>query len=296
MNNMVDLSDTFDLRISRENFLREDAKFDASLVELKNAVEADYERRPVVLLSGPSGSGKTTTATKLEKLLDADGYETHVISLDNYFRTVTEEERATVDYESPSRVDGELLSEHVRRLVAHEEIEIPEFDFVNTRRGTKTTSLKRGKNEIIIFEGIHALNPKVVDCDDDTTVRVYASVKSKAVVNGCEISPERIRLLRRIVRDERCRGRNAEETIAYADSVTRGEVKFVAPYMYRADFELDTFHGYELSVYKTLLIDELSLLKTKNRVAEEICAFLEKIKGADGNLVPDSSLIREFIG
>lgn len=294
--NIVDLSNWSRIDETEDCFLKEDAKFDALLVELKNAIEADYERRPVVLLSGPSGSGKTTTAAKLEKLLDADGYETHVISLDNYFKTVADEERATVDYESPSRVDGELLSEHIRRLVAHEEISIPEFDFVNTRRSTKTTSLKRGKNEIIIFEGIHALNPTVVDCDDDTTVKVYASVKDRVVVNGGEISPERIRLLRRIVRDERCRGRNAEETIAYADSVTRGEVKYVAPYMYRADFELDTFHGYELSVYKTLLFDELSRLKDKNRVAEEICAFLEKIKGVDGNLVPDSSLIREFIG
>ncbi len=291
---MIDLKDINEKYLSAEDFLSADKEYIAKLSAIKTEIEKNAATRPVTLLSGPSGSGKTTTAKMLESMLDGEGYETHVISLDDYFKTVKEGE--VVDFESPDRVDGELLSSHIERLTHSEEILVPSFDFINTRRTDKYTRLKRGEKEIVIFEGIHALNPSVVNCDKISVNKIFVSAQTSVKCGDKILSPELIRLLRRIARDRLYRGRSAADTIAHLQSVTAGEVKFVYPFAKYADFTVNSFIPYELKVYKTAIGKEIEKISGENQIAAQLDDFLSKVKGTDLNFVPARSLIREFIG
>ena len=259
------------------------------------------EKGKICVLLGPSGSGKTTTAHKLERVLDGKGVETHVVSLDNYFRTVLPEERKTVDLESPSRVDGKLLSKHIEDLIECRPIEVPVFDFVNTKRSDKTTTLSRKKGEIVIFEGIHSLNPDVVTVSDSYVRTVYASVRTRVGLSDGElIHPKYIRLMRRACRDKLFRGRTVAETLAYFQSVEEGEKNYIMPYKHRAQFELDTFILYELPAYAAKLCSDIAGLpeETKRAFAKET----EALSAAFGEAFPrdirpaNDSLIKEFLG
>ena len=281
---------------NESDLLAADDEYLRRLNAVKETIIRNSSVSPVILLSGPSGSGKTTTARMIEKLLDDEGFETHVVSLDDYFKTVTESERGTVDFESPTRVDGELLTEHIERLIEGKEIEIPSFDFVNTRRSDKVRKLKRAENELVIFEGIHALNPSVVACGDEKTLKLYVSVRSRVKYGDGLFEPQYIRLLRRISRDKLFRGRTAEETIAYFASVSAGEQKYVFPYKRRADISIDSFVPYEAGVYKTTVGDEVKSLADKSQTADVLWKFLKNVEGISKDLVPAYSLVREFIG
>lgn len=280
--------------VSADDFLSADKEYSVKLSAIKEAIKAKAETCPVTLISGPSGSGKTTTAKMLESMLDGEGYETHVISLDDYFKTVREGEK--VDFESPERVDGELLSSHIERLTCGEEILVPTFDFVNTRRTDKYARIKRGEKEIVIFEGIHALNPAVVNCSKINVNKIFVSAETAIDYGDKTLPPKFVRLLRRISRDKLYRGRSAADTIAHFIGVTEGEVKYVYPFAKNADFAVNSFIPYELKVYKTAIGDELAKISGENEIAAELTDFLDKVKGADESLVPVRSLIREFIG
>lgn len=296
---IIDLADINGKYSDKSDFLAEDDRFEDKILRIKREIERTRREKPIVLVSGPSGSGKTTTAHALEKMLDADGMETHTVSLDNYFKTVTEEERATVDYESPSRVDGELLTEHIRKMVSGETVEIPVFDFVNTRRGDATVTLKRKKDELVIFEGIHSLNPSVISVPDEVTTKIYVSVDTGVNFGDGFFKPEYIRLLRRIARDKLHRGRDAAATISFYDSVKAGEDKYVAPYKFRSDYDVDSFIAYELGVYASALSDELNRLRCRdngtNALLADLNCFLSKVERADAEFIGKNSLIREFV-
>ena len=138
---------------SKEDFLKEDQRYWGEIKGIADDIKANFAEKPILLLSGPSGSGKTTTAERIERFLDEQGYESHTISLDCYFSTLSEKEAKTVDLESPDRLDKALLCEHIEKMLKCEEIELPEFDFVNTRQIKSGVKLRRKPNEIIIFNG-----------------------------------------------------------------------------------------------------------------------------------------------
>ena len=281
------------------DFENADAEYFQKIEEIKNAVIKNAAVAPVILIAGPSGSGKTTTAHNLEAMLDKAGVETHTISLDNYFRTVTEAERSTVDFESPSRVDGELLSEHISEIARGKEVEIPIFDFVNTRRSDETIKLKRNDGELIIFEGIHALNPSVITAPREFTTKIYVSVQTRVTYGDKVLQPEYVRLLRRIARDKLYRGRSAAVTLSYFESVTKGETNFVKPFENFADFSVDTFVGYEAGVYKGVIEKDIisAVVNEKDENAKRILTdFLSAVAVFEKEKTPENSLIREFIG
>ena len=284
---------------AKDDFDVVDEKFYDRIRDIKESIKKNRREKPIILVSGPSGSGKTTSAYILEKMLDDDGLETHTISLDNYFKTVNECERGKIDYESPNRVDGELLTEHIKRMIKGEKVDIPVFDFVNTRRSEATIPLSIKKDELVIFEGIHSLNPSVISAPDEFTAKIYISVDT-SVQYGEDMlfAPEYIRLLRRIARDKLHRGRDAATTIGYFDSVKIGEKKYVEPFLYRADYNVDSFIGYEPCVYADILKNELSqavCVGKSNDILISLNKFLSCVDGVSKDLVSDKSLIREFI-
>ena len=256
---------------------------------------------PIVLISGPSGSGKTTTALMLEEKLDRRGLETHTLSQDNYFRTLTAEDRALLaagnfDLESPARVDEDLLNRQLADIIACKTVELTEFDFPTHTRRPSGKTLTRKPGEIVILEGIHTLNPAVVTLPAEQTVRLYVSVRTRVEgPDGQILHPKYIRLLRRMLRDVKGRGRPAEGTVAMFHNVNRGEDTFIMPYKHRSTFDVDTFFPYEINVYRQYLLEELQGMADR----EEVAAVLPIVTAADpldAAAVPPTALIREFIG
>lgn len=289
-----------DVRRSPAGYAR--AVDDAYSAQLCQIAKYIFDRRdacPVILLSGPSGSGKTTTAKMIEQYLDSWDCETHTISMDNYFLPFSRRQLALanegkVNLESPERLDVELLNEHIRKIIDMEPVQLPVYDFADSRRLPGET-LARRPGELVIFEGIHALNPAVITVQDDQTCRIYVSVRTRIQSNGQILHPEKIRLLRRMLRDRKNRGRSPAETLAMYDSVQAGENRYIMPYKQRRTFDVDTFIAYEAGVYKKLLLDDLKRDIHDPRV-DDLIRTLEQLDAVDESAVPAGSLIREFIG
>ena len=284
---------------------RAEQEFQQKIDALANAVANGASERPVVLLSGPSGSGKTTTSHMIAHRLEQMGLEAHIVSMDNYFRTFTDEEtelfrRHALDLESPERVDNELLSSQIEAIMRGETVTVPHYDFVTnvSMKGSQTLRLHAG--EVIIFEGIHALNPAVIGSADDYTARIYVSVRTRVEHGSKEaralLHPSKVRLARRMIRDKRERARTFSDVISIYDSVERGEDLYIMPYKYRADFDVDTFIPYELCVYKNFLPASMPDEQANYPWLSELFEVLGELPAINPSEIPQNALIREFIG
>ncbi len=278
-----------------------DASYYARIHEIAEDIHNNVEKSPIVLISGPSGSGKTTTAMTLEKMLDEWGIETHTLSMDNYFCTLTAEEirlseEEKFDLESPDRVDSVLLSSQLADIAACKTVDLPKFDFATHSRAFSGKTLTRKAGEIVILEGIHALNPSVVTLPDDKTTRIYVSVRTRVEApDGTLLHPEKIRLMRRMNRDTIYRDREITETLKMFNSVQRGENAFIMPYKHRSTYDVNTFIPYEIGLYKNMLLEKLKAISPDDRIDDMIKVLLN-VESLNGALVPETSLIREFVG
>ncbi len=277
-----------------------DAALQSALETAAKSVQANAEIAPILLLSGPSGSGKTTSSYFLRDIFQRLGTGTHTISMDHFFKTMTpEEHRAAeageIDLESPDRVDVAFLNKKLLSVVSGEPTWMPHYNFAETSRDDAAWLLTRKPGEILILEGIHALNPDMITIPDRFSQQIFISVQTSVRgENGGEISPEQLRLLRRILRDKFFRDRPAADTIAMFPSVQRGEMNFIMPYVDRAYFSIDTFLPYELGVYRTIFGDaDMIFQQDALASAREVWSEIPPVKLED---VPETSLAREFIG
>lgn len=289
-----------------KGFLEEcDAQYTDKVKQAADAILNNVAQSPIVLLSGPSGSGKTTTALKIEEELEKRGVLSHTISLDNYFKTLDPKTAprtadGMVDFESPKCMDMDLLLSHFTMLSKGEAIVVPKFEFARQMRNDHAgTPLRLGKNEIAIFEGIHALNDDCAGRHPAATC-LYISARSD-VLEGEDLRFKGtwMRLTRRAVRDYNFRGTDVAETLEMWANVRRGEKLYISPYKNRADIIFDSSLPYEVSVMKNYAMPLLEAVPQENVRRREL---LELIQGfahflpIDPDLVPPSSLIREFIG
>ena len=260
--------------------------------------------KPILLLSGPSGSGKTTSALRIEQLLEGWGCAAMVLSMDNYYLPESEtpqalNEHGVIDYESPYRLDIPLLSDHLAKLSRCEPIQLPVFNFAKQCRETGQT-IQRKPDELVILEGIHALNPEVTGSAGAFASCIYVSVRTRLQgEDGTLLHPSKIRLMRRLMRDRIFRGREPVDTFRLFESVSRGEHQYIMPFKHRAAYEIDTFIDYEASVYRSILLpDLLQIADTYPDYARyaDIAAFLQALELVPQELVPGISLVREFIG
>lgn len=288
-------------RKSPADFVRDtDRAYHAQLEAIAAHILATHVQRPIVLISGPSGSGKTTTAQMLEQILDRRGVESHTLSMDNYFRSLSPEELEMVaggelDLESPDRVDADLLNAQLAAMVRGEPVSLPKYDFIRSQRTDSGEILTRGRDEIVILEGIHTLNPAVVRIPEENLTGLYISVRTRVLCDDITLHPSKVRLLRRMLRDRVTRGRDPMDTLTLFHSVQRGESRYIMPYKERADFDIDTFIAYELGVYKRIFAEELRHLHDHVEL-DALLTVLEHTEEIPADEVPRDALIREFIG
>ena len=294
------------IRLDATEFVAECDEHYAQRVSLAaDKIVGNLDKSPIILLSGPSGSGKTTTAMKVAEELSRRGVKTHAVAMDNYFNTIN---RATspltpegdIDYESPLCLDMKLLSKHFGELSHGEEILIPKYEFTRQMRNDSLgTPLRLGKNEVAIFEGIHALNDEIAGAHPEAT-KMYISARSN-INEGAVLRFKGtwMRLTRRAVRDYNFRGIDVSGTMALWANVRRGEKLYISPFKHKADIIFDSSLPYEVSVMKQYAGPLLELVPPENVRRTELLELIEAFQhfeSIDPDVVPENSLLREFIG
>lgn len=258
----------------------------------------------VILIAGPSSSGKTTFANRLSIQLRVNGLIPIPISLDNYFvdREKTPiDENGEYDYESIDALDLKLLNENLEELMTGVEVELPEYNFKTGEREWNGYKVKIPENGVLILEGIHGLNPKLI-CEDlrKNVFKIYISALTQLNIdNHNRISTTDSRKVRRIVRDSLSRGYGAEETLKMWPSIRRGEKKNIFVYQEEADAMFNSTLVYELCVLKPYALKELEKIPQESPVyaeARRLKAFLNFFEEISVGEVPKNSLLREFIG
>ena len=259
---------------------------------------------PIVLLSGPSGSGKTTTSMKIAEELNRRGVGTHYVAMDDYFKTIDENTPRTpegqLDLESPLCMDMELLNRHFTMLSQGERVFVPKYEFSRRMRVQEPSkSIKLKKDEVVIFEGIHALNGMITQVHPEA-FKLYISARSDVLFGGKVVFKRTwFRLVRRMVRDYKFRGSDPAETMGMWANVRRGEKLYISPYKDTADFQFDTSTPYEPAVFNRVATELFRSVPEGIERFEELRAVLPALQlfgEIDESLVAEDALIREFIG
>ena len=294
-------------RTDAAGFIAECDGIYASRLELAaDRIMENMEKSPIVLLSGPSGSGKTTTALKICEVLEQRGVRTHSISMDNYFITVSPETtprtpEGKYDFESPLCMDMELLNEHFSVLSEGGRILVPRYDFVHQCRDLEpSASLRLKKNEVAVFEGIHALNDSITLVHPEA-FKLYISARSNILDdNGAVVFKGTwMRLMRRTVRDYLFRGTAAQQPLAHWANIRRGEKLYISPFKDKANLQFDSSFAYEVPVLNNTATDLFNAMPADTPRYSELQSILpafERFEDVSPDLLAKDSLLREFIG
>lgn len=271
---------------------------------IARSIVSHYGGAKVCMLAGPSASGKTTTAMILRDCLTALGVTAAIVSLDDFY--LGGDETPTLpngekDYESVRALDIPRIKSCLQGVIAAGRCTLPRYDFTTGRRMDETVRLDVGEKGFVIFEGIHALNPVFTeDLPERCAIKLYVSVKQNIQdANGEVISPMDLRLVRRVARDVLYRGTGAERTLALWPNVVEGEDRYIRPYRLAADYTVNSVHIYEPCVLRGHVIPLLREIREESplyRKARDLEARLMRFEPVDGALVPENSMLREFMG
>ena len=275
-----------------------------NLLGLAKAIDDNRDKIRLVLLAGPTSSGKTTTSRKLAMYLKVFGLNPKYLSIDDYFlnRADTPKlENGEYDFESINAINVNLFNEHLAKLMNGEEVAIPTFNFYKGESEYLGKTLKLEDEDILIIEGLHAINEELTNTvPKESKYKVYVSPLSDLNIDDHNmISNSDIRLLRRIVRDNRVRGYGAEDTIKSWQAVRAAETKNIFPYQEEADAMFNSSLVYELAVFKDYaipLLEEIGPEEPEYSEARRLITLLKYFESMNGDLIPNNSLIKEFIG
>ena len=284
-----------------------EARQERSYADLADKIYAARDRVKIVFLAGPSSSGKTSSSLRVAQQCKVLGMNPKVIELDNYFvereRTPLDDD-GNFDFEALGAMDLELLGSQLNTLLSGGEVELPRYDFKQGRPFFEGKKMHLEENDILVMEGIHALDPAMVPSVDQRRIfRIYASaLTSLKLDENCCISTTDNRLLRRMVRDNRVRGISPEDTLLRWPSVRRGEGKYIFPFQENADAQFNTALLYELSMlryYAEPLLRRILPSSPAYAEALRLLKFLEFIvplQPSEIAAIPPTSIMREFIG
>jgi uridine kinase len=297
------LNDAIQEGRSRAVILVSEALHEQNITEIARQIAGRGEKARVVLIAGPSSSGKTTFSRRLAVQLLALGLSPFALELDNFFvdreKTPLGED-SQFDFEALEALDLGLLGEDLSRLIAGEAVQLPKYNFKAGKRETGET-IQLGPEHIIILEGIHGLDPRLVPASvAGRAYRIYVSALTQLNLDRHNrVSTTDTRLIRRIVRDTFERGYTAVQTISQWESVRRGEKKYIFPYQENADAMFNSALVYELSALKPLaepILRQVPYGTPEYIEAKRLLAFLEWFLPVEADLIPDNSLLREFVG
>lgn len=273
------------------------------LIELIQDIEK-REAIKMILIAGPSSSGKTTFAQKMGVQLKLQGYRPITISMDNYFKERVDtplDENGKYDFECVEALDIELFNEHMKALIDGKRVELPEFDFVTGTKKYKGNYLQLEKNDILVVEGIHALNPILTQfTPPENKYKIYIAPIATLNIDGyTKVSSSDTRLIRRMVRDYATRGNSVERTFELWDNVKKGEEKYIFPFVDEVDFIYSSSLIYEPSVMKTFaqpLLLQVEKSSPYYAEARRLYEYLNNFLPMETTYIPVDSIVREFIG
>ncbi len=287
----------------KTQILTTEALHEKKIIEIADRI---YEKKSrVILIAGPSCSGKTTFANRLRIHLGVLGLVPVTISMDDYFvnrEDTPRDEEGNYDFESIKAIDVKRFSDDIKMLIEGSKVRLPRFNFETGQREDSGIDMKLSSDQPIIIEGIHGLNPVLTEYIDDRYIfKVYVSCLTQLNVDDHNRIPTTdSRLIRRIVRDSRTRGRDASTTIKGWTSVRNGEEKYIFPFQETADAEFNSATVYELSALKPYLEEELkSVAASSDEVPEahRLLSFLSYVEPLETEkYIPNTAIIREFIG
>ena len=284
-----------------EMIRREEITYHARVHDIAETIVKNSQIN-LILLAGPSGSGKTTSANLVSDAIKELGEDSIVISLDDFYKTHDDPtypkcENGEHDYECPEALDLALIEKTLKAITDGGSFSVPKYDF---KTGTRASfkEYPASDDRCVVIEGLHALNPKISDSlPKDKIYKIFVSVSTNINVDDKRIlSGRKVRFIRRLVRDSIYRGADAERTLSMWRGVLEAEDVYLYPYKATADVAFDTFHTFELGVMKSfaeeLLTEELA---AREPYVSVILEALRQIETIDLELVPENSLIREFV-
>ena len=306
---MLELSTVGDLNnlISKGNLsemiLVQEAIQEKQIGDIAGQIAKDPSKR-IIMIAGPSSSGKTTFSHRLSIQLRAHGLKPHPIACDNYFverEDTPLDEEGNYNFECLGALDTRLFNDQMNRLLAGETVELPEFNFITGKKEYKGNFLTLGKEDVLVIEGIHCLNDAMsYGLPTDSKFKIYISALTMLNIDEHNRIPTTDgRLIRRMVRDARTRGASAKKTISMWPSVRRGEEENIFPYQESADVVFNSALIYELAVLKQYaepLLFGIDPGEPEYVEAKRVLKFLDYFVGVDSNLIPNNSILREFIG
>lgn len=258
----------------------------------------------LVMLSGPSAAGKTTSSMFLRDRLKEHGIDTQVVSLDNFYRgryQAPQLEDGSYDYEALEALNLERLHSCMREILLQGRTELPVFDFQTGRPAAETQELTIGRHSIVIFEGIHALNPIFEQhMPQDSLYKVFVNTVTPIYEGESKILARRqLRLVRRILRDMRFRGSPIENTLHMWQQVVRGESAYMFPYVDTVDALIDTTHAYEPCIFAGEILPVLERMDPSHpqaAAAQKLFAAMKAFAPMAIEDMPQDTLLREFVG
>ncbi len=288
---------------TNELILIQEASQERELGQMAQQIASKKENK-IILIAGPSSSGKTTFSHRLSIQLLAHGLNPHPIAVDDYFidRSKTpKDEFGNYNYEDIECIDLELLNRDIKSLIKGERIELPTYNFKTGRREYRGICKQLGKDDVLVFEGIHCLNPKLFyNLPKENKFKIYLSALTQLNIDEHNRIPTTDgRLIRRIVRDARTRGNTAKDTLDIWSNVRKGEEKNIFPYQESADIMFNSTLIYELSVLKQYaepLLFGIGRDEPEYQEATRLLKFFDYFLGITSENIPNNSIIREFIG
>lgn len=262
---------------------------------------SDYD---IVMLAGPSSSGKTTTAGILADKINRSGRNAYIVSLDDFYlnhEDIPVNAEGMKDYENVTALDIGLMHKCFNDLIVNRQAELPIFDFMTSHRSEKTKHIELKKNDVIIVEGLHALNPVITDgLDEGHLYRIYISVSSRITGDNGKIllNKRNLRLIRRMIRDYRHRNSPVEHTFFMWQGVLTGEDKFLFPFEEYADVKINSFHAYEACIFRKealRLLSEVGEDSVYFEKAQELIGAIDLFAEIEPSLLPEKSLLNEFL-
>lgn len=274
------------------------------LLKIASEIEKNLNDIKLVLIAGPSSSGKTTTSKKLSLYLKSKGINPFVLSTDDFFKNridTPKNENGEYEYDIPEALDIDLFNEKLTSLIKGEETLLPTYNFLTGEKEYKHPPVSLKNRDLIIVEGIHTLNEMLTSkIDRKNKLKIYISPFTPLDLDRHNhVSTVDLRLIRRLVRDYRTRGYNAEETLKNWRVVRRSEEKYIFPYQKEADIVLNTALIYELGVLKTYAVPILFSVSYHSEYYSEalrIINFLKSFLNISDSMLPETALLREFVG